>query len=122
MDKKSHFFSTVIQKRSQEFKSMAHSLESLCKMPNTAKVIGRFLPLAEGKKSRSNRIAIIFEEITKRRFKFNFPILSRSVVKQKVSIIMQKYDKNVKRPCTRTKLSLINLIDVTKCDSIWLAA
>jgi hypothetical protein len=101
---------------------MAHSLESLCKMPNTAKVIGRFLPLAEGKKSRSNRIAIIFEEITKRRFKFNFPILSRSVVKQKVSIIMHKYDKNVKRPCTGTKLSLINLIDVTKCDSIWLAA
>jgi hypothetical protein len=110
-------FQQSFKKRSQDFKSMAHSLESLCKMPNEAKVIGRYLALAEGEKSRSNRIATICEEITKLWFKFSFPILSRSVVKQKVSIIIQKYDKYLKRPCAGTKYSFINLIDVTKCDA-----
>lgn len=45
-------FSDSLKKRQKLFKYIVNSLESLCKLPKELAIVGRYLALAEGKKSR----------------------------------------------------------------------
>jgi hypothetical protein len=115
-------FNDSVRTRSNQFKRTSQSLENLCKMPKEAVVVGRYLCLGEIEKSRSRRVDMICEEVSKLWRKLDFPMLSRQTVLRKVHSIMQKYDRFLKRPIADIENSFENLFDITKPDGEWLCS
>ena len=113
-------FNQSLRTRSSKFKRMPLSLESLCKMPQEAAVVGRYLTLAEKEKSKSERVEMMCEEATKLWHKLNFPVLSKRSVQRKIDLMMQRYDNYLKRPSVHKEASFLNLLDITQLNGEWL--
>ncbi len=117
-------FSQSFKKRQHKFKSIVNSLEGLCKLPKEVVIVGRYLALANSEKSRKVRIKLICNEITLLWQKMSFPILSNQTVERKVTSIIDKYDKFLKRPTAEKENSFSHrptcLCDVTKTEGEWL--
>ncbi|ESO12141.1 hypothetical protein HELRODRAFT_158590 [Helobdella robusta] len=89
-------------KNSKKYAKIVDSLDQMNKMPTEQHILDRFKCLAANVKSRQERVVIEIKEVKILWKKLNLPIQKgKSTVERKIENVLNKYEKNSRKPGTR---------------------
>ncbi|ESO11502.1 hypothetical protein HELRODRAFT_166505 [Helobdella robusta] len=97
-------------KNSKNYAKIVDSLDQMSKMPTEQHILDRFKCLAANVKSRQERVVIVIKEVKILWKKLNLPIQkSKSTVERKIENVLNKYEKNSRKPGTQDFTNLFNM-------------
>ncbi|ESO01391.1 hypothetical protein HELRODRAFT_174947 [Helobdella robusta] len=96
-------------KNSKKYAKIVDSLDQMNKMPTEQHILDRFKCWAANVKSRQERVVIVVKEV-KIWKKLNLPIQKgKSTVERKIENVLNKYEKNSRKPGTQDFTNLFNM-------------
>ncbi|ESO05315.1 hypothetical protein HELRODRAFT_171684 [Helobdella robusta] len=105
----SNFVKFEKAKNSKKYAKIVDSLDQMNKMPTEQHILDRFKCLAANVKSRQERVVIVIKEVKILWKKLNLPIQNgKSTVERKIENVLNKYEKNSRKPGTQDFTNLFN--------------
>lgn len=99
-------------KNSRKYAKIVDSLDQINKMPTEQHILDRFKCLAANVKSRQERVVIVVKEVKILWKKLNLPIQKgKSTVERKIENVLNKYEKDSRKPGTQDFTNLFNVTD-----------
>ncbi|ESO12668.1 hypothetical protein HELRODRAFT_159245 [Helobdella robusta] len=97
-------------KNSKKYAKIVDSLDQMNKMPTEQHILDSFKCLAANVKSRQERVVIVVKEVKILWKKLNLPIQKgKSTVERKTENVLNKYEKNSRKPGTQDFTNLFNM-------------